>query len=74
MVVPSALIAYSSPQRVLFRDHRLELDNGSCRGTTMIQFFTGLAPTRTADCKPNEVEVPNEIGVTSTTSSVSLRS
>ena len=47
------------PRRVIFRDGRLELDNGHCRGTTTMQFFTGQAPTTTADCKPNEVEVPN---------------
>jgi penicillin-binding protein 1A len=61
--LPSASIPYSSPSTVIFRDGRLRLDNGQCRGSATVQFFTGMAPTAVADCKPNEVEVPDVRGV-----------
>ena len=61
---PAASIPYSSPATVIFRDKKLELDNGNCRGAPSVQFFTGLAPTTTANCKPNEVEVPDVRGAT----------
>ena len=32
-------------RRVVFRDGRLELDNGDCRGAATIDFFAGSAPT-----------------------------
>src|SRR4029453_5453392 len=40
------------------RDGRLFLDNGRCRGGQSLVYFSGRGPTRTANCKPNEVEVP----------------
>jgi penicillin-binding protein 1A len=61
---PAASIPYSSPATVIFRDRKLELDNGHCRGAPSVQFFTGLAPTTTANCRPNEVEVPDVRGAT----------
>jgi beta-lactam-binding protein with PASTA domain len=39
-------------------------DNGLCRETKNIWVFSGDGPDRTADCKPNEVEVPRVIGST----------
>jgi hypothetical protein len=62
--IPSASIPYGSPTRVVFRDGRLEVDNGNCRGAATMDFFSGQAPTTTATCKPNEVEVPNVRGET----------
>jgi penicillin-binding protein 1A len=64
--LPSAPVPYASPSKVVFRTPpgKLELDNGNCRGAAYLQFFTGTAPTSTADCKPNEVEVPDVRGAT----------
>ena len=62
--VPSAPVPYASPARVIFRDGKLELDNGNCRGAATMEFFSGKAPTTVANCKPNEVEVPNVRGET----------
>jgi penicillin-binding protein 1A len=62
--LPSASVPYSSPSTVIFRQNKLELDNGNCRGADTMQFFTGTAPTAVAPCKPNEVEVPDVRGYT----------
>jgi penicillin-binding protein 1A len=58
--------AYDSAttKRVLWRDGRLELDNGLCRDTELVSYFSGRGPGRTADCKKNEVEIPRVIGMT----------
>ena len=62
--LPSAPVPYSTPSTVIFRQNKLELDNGNCRGADTMQFFTGMAPTAVAPCKPNEVEVPDVRGYT----------
>ncbi|MBV8065247.1 MAG: PBP1A family penicillin-binding protein [Actinobacteria bacterium] len=49
-------------KRVTYRDGRIELDNGLCKTTSLIVYFTGRGPARTADCKRNEVDVPNVVG------------
>jgi penicillin-binding protein 1A len=49
-------------RRVTYRDGRTELDNGHCRDTTLVVYFTGRGPATTASCKVNEVEVPNVVG------------
>jgi penicillin-binding protein 1A len=55
---PSPAFLYSSPRYVIFRNGRLQLDNGQCRNALQLLVFSGEGPSRTADCKPNEVEVP----------------
>jgi penicillin-binding protein 1A len=62
--LPAASLPYASPARVIFRDGKLQLDNGECRGATTLEFFRGRSPTSTAPCKPNEVEVPDVRGAT----------
>ena len=52
------------PKRVTFRDGRIELDNGLCKTTSLIDYFPGQGPATTADCKRNEVDVPNVVGTT----------
>jgi penicillin-binding protein 1A len=59
---PSTYIPYGSPHEVVFRDGRLQLDNGQCNFTRSILFFPNQEPDRTANCKPNEVEVPDLVG------------
>jgi penicillin-binding protein 1A len=49
-------------KRVVRRDGRLFLDNGLCKGAQSLVYFSGRGPTRTANCKPNEVEVPDVVG------------
>ena len=55
---------YASPRRIVFRDGRWRLDNGYCKSTRVILYFSGEGPDTTANCKPNEVEVPDVIGMT----------
>jgi penicillin-binding protein 1A len=53
---------YASPRDVTLRGGRWQLDNGNCRSTESILYFTGFGPTKTAPCKPNEVDVVNVVG------------
>jgi len=59
---PSASIPYASPKNVTYRDGRLQLDNGYCRDTESIEYFGDSGPSHTANCLPNEVQVPNVVG------------
>ncbi len=61
---PSAPYRYASPRRVTWRDGTVQLDNGYCRSTEEVVYFTGFGPHKTANCKANEVEVPRVIGQT----------
>ena len=60
---PAPSATYGVPRRVVWRDGSLQLDNGYCHDTQEIVYMAG-APTRTADCMPNEVEVPGVVGQT----------
>jgi penicillin-binding protein 1A len=51
------------PRRVTYRDGRVELDNGLCRDTYLVVYFSGNGPSTTANCRVNEVEVPNVVGL-----------
>jgi membrane peptidoglycan carboxypeptidase len=55
---------YAAPRRVVWRNGSLRLDNGYCRETEEVMYLTGFGPGRTADCKPNEVDVPRVVGRT----------
>ena len=59
---PSTYIPYGSPHEAVFRDGLLQLDNGRCHFTRNLLFFDGQEPSKTANCKPNEVDVPDLIG------------
>jgi penicillin-binding protein 1A len=61
---PSYTLPYAVPQRITWREGRPELDNGYCKDTTMIEYFSGMGPARKADCRPNEVDVPSVVGQT----------
>jgi penicillin-binding protein 1A len=52
----------ASARRVTYRDGQIELDNGRCRDVSSLVYFTGRGPAKTANCKLNEVEVPNVVG------------
>ncbi len=47
---------------IVMRDGLLQADNGYCRGARQALVFYGEAPRKTANCKPNEVEVPKVVG------------
>jgi len=61
---PSYSVGYAVPKRVTWRDGRVQLDNGNCRNVFIMEYFSGFGPRRTANCKPNEVDVPTVIGDT----------
>jgi penicillin-binding protein 1A len=72
---------FASPvtERVVFRDGIWQRDNGQCKGTISLVFFSGEGPAKLANCRPNEVEVPNVLGLgfddaTADLSSMPLRS
>jgi penicillin-binding protein 1A len=60
---PSYTLPYPVTRRVAWRDDKLELDNGYCKDTSEIEFFSDRR-LRTADCKRNEVDIPSVIGQT----------
>jgi membrane peptidoglycan carboxypeptidase len=51
-------------QWVVRRAGEWQLDNGYCRGSRLVAYFSGLGPDSEADCKPNEVSVPLVVGMT----------
>jgi penicillin-binding protein 1A len=55
---------YGNSVQVVWRDGKLERDNGNCRDIATLEFFPGDEPQRLANCKHNEVEVPNVVGYT----------
>jgi len=61
---PSLSLPYSVTRNVVYRNGQLELDNGNCNSTRQLLYFAGQGPARTANCKVNEVDVPQLIGQT----------
>lgn len=60
---PYPTIPPATPRQLVYRDGVYQLDNGLCRNTITVSYFEGRAPDKTANCKPNEVEVPNVVGL-----------
>ncbi|MEP6910461.1 MAG: PBP1A family penicillin-binding protein [Actinomycetota bacterium] len=58
---PSTYTPYGSPSEVVFRDGKLQVDNGNCHAPKLVLFFTD-PPAQHANCKPNEVDVPDLVG------------
>ena len=48
-------------RQVVYRDNRILLDNGNCKA--LGRSSTGSGPSAEADCKPNEVDVPDVVGM-----------
>ena len=59
---PSPSLPAADARRLVLRDGIFQLDNGLCRHTISVEYFIGRGPAKTANCKPNEVEVPNVVG------------
>jgi penicillin-binding protein 1A len=53
---------YGSSALVVNRNGSVAADNGNCRSAKLVIYLPGAAPAKRADCKPNEVEVPNLVG------------
>ena len=51
-------ISRRASKRVTYRDGQIELDNGRCRDVSLARLLLGSRPGKTANCKVNEVEVP----------------
>ena len=49
--------------KVVWRNNKLVLDNGNCHKSFPLVYFDGYGPSDVAKCKPNEVDVPNVIGM-----------
>ncbi|MFN2471521.1 MAG: transglycosylase domain-containing protein [Gaiellaceae bacterium] len=54
---------YASPRYVVMRDGRLQLDNGVCRDAFQVAVFSEGGPSQVANCRENEVQVPDLVGV-----------
>jgi penicillin-binding protein 1A len=61
---PPAPSLTGAPYRVTFRNQQLELDNGNCKNAATVDFFYDGQPTRVANCKFDEVDVPDVRGWT----------
>jgi penicillin-binding protein 1A len=59
---PSPPSLYTVSRKVTLRGGKLELDNGNCRTTMEIVYSGSSGPSRVANCKPNEVDVPRVVG------------
>jgi penicillin-binding protein 1A len=59
---PPAPSLYGSAHSIVFRNGKVELDNGNCKQAAYLQFYSGREPSKVANCKPNEVEVPHLVG------------
>ena len=59
---PSPPYLSVSGKRVTYRDGQIELDNGLCPSVSYLVYFAGRGPAKTADCKRNEVQVPDVTG------------
>jgi penicillin-binding protein 1A len=53
---------WGSSALVLNRNGRVEADNGYCVNPVAVVYLPGDAPPKKANCKPNEVTVPNVVG------------
>jgi membrane peptidoglycan carboxypeptidase len=60
---PDPTYSYEVSKQVVWRNGKLMLDNGNCRGSFSLVYFEGSGPAQVAACKPNEVEVPKVIGM-----------
>jgi penicillin-binding protein 1A len=61
---PAPTVPGAVERRLVLRDGTFQLDNGLCRNTIQVAYFDGRSPAKTANCKPNEVEIPNVVGDT----------
>src|SRR6266511_4782095 len=53
---------YAIPRHVAYRNNQWYIDNGNCEDSRTIMYVAGFGPSKTAPCKPNEVDVPRVVG------------
>jgi penicillin-binding protein 1A len=56
---PYPTLPYTSAKLVVRRGDKLLLDNGLCRTRQEVVYFAGRGPSKSANCRENEVEVPD---------------
>ncbi len=61
---PTVSLSYPVQRLVVQRHGRLQLDNGNCHNPRLLLFLSDQRPPRTANCKVNEVDVPQVVGQT----------
>jgi penicillin-binding protein 1A len=61
---PAPPLLSATSKTVVLRHGELQLDNGYCSNTRQVVYFSGYGPDSKANCKPNEVDVPNVVGQT----------
>ena len=61
---PAAPFVPGTAERVAYRDGQTRARQRVCRDTQLVVYFDGRGPAKTADCKLNEVDVPNVVGHT----------
>ena len=66
------ITGYASPVTVVNRGGVLERDNGLCKNTAQLEFWAGEEPPKVADCKKNEVQIPDVVGDTLSTAKTRL--
>ena len=66
------ITGYASPVTIVNRDGVLERDNGLCKNTAQLEFWAGEEPSRVANCKKNEVQIPDVVGDTISTAKTRL--
>ncbi len=59
---PSPSFPAPVPESVVQRNGIWQRDNGQCKGTISLLFFSGQGPAQLANCRPNEAQVPNVLG------------
>ena len=59
---PSPAYESTVASNVVYRNNQWLLDNGNCHDVHLITYVAGKEPTKSAPCKPNEVDVPPVVG------------
>jgi membrane peptidoglycan carboxypeptidase len=59
---PSPVYQSTVARDVVYRNSHWLLDNGNCRDVHLVTYVAGSEPTKSASCKPNEVDVPPVVG------------
>ena len=59
---PSPAYESTVARDVVYRNNQWVVDNGNCRDGHLVTYVAGSEPTKQAQCKPNEVDVPPVVG------------
>jgi penicillin-binding protein 1A len=59
---PSPAYESTVARDVVYRNNQWLVDNGNCHDGHLVTYVAGSEPTKQAQCKPNEVDVPPVVG------------